>query len=575
MSDNKNTTNLKEQGKENKRELIKEDEYYSKVNEINESISYFKRIQIFLSSYRNIVYAYLVISYLVPLLILFMTLFVEGASEAIIDWVNSISIFPHVASSEEIYNEIAIVLGWYLTYIDFGWLLDIVSLGYASITNQFMFFKDIFYNSMEMTLQQSNFFGLLSVTFTIFILNFSIWLTLSYLLIPKSLWKGKANEIEYYSDKLQKALSEASTLVDANMKKKAMADVEKYKKEIIEALKKEANNDGIIEDSTKLLQVLPAYKIAILNKDSIFGNMVAGFANKKWQVHVKQQTTIENFNELKIFLFESSFNDDQKEIVYNLNWKYPIKQIFPENEEGNQKLIEALKTDKQVVKKYKVAMMQTLMVLKYFKNYPLYAAIRFLAEEGIVFDKSQSIILTNAKKIIENQLNDPKKILDLSLDLTLPNIKDKNIKKELIREYSDFINANNKEMALLENEAETEVIWEPDTTFKIRLKEYKHKYIKILQNFIKIVFENYNMKQSENFEVNIQEVFDDFFENSEADAALVQIAKFKVIKLEDFYSMLDMVMKRETIYNKEIIPLYREYFQKLKIKEILYGQKGK
>jgi len=282
-----------------------------------------------------------------------MTLFVEGASEAIIDWVNSISIFPHVASSEEIYNEIAIVLGWYLTYIDFGWLLDIVSLGYASITNQFMFFKDIFYNSMEMTLQQSNFFGLLSVTFTIFILNFSIWLTLSYLLIPKSLWKGKANEIEYYSDKLQKALSEASTLVDANMKKKAMADVEKYKKEIIEALKKEANNDGIIEDSTKLLQVLPAYKIAILNKDSIFGNMVAGFANKKWQVHVKQQTTIENFNELKIFLFESSFNDDQKEIVYNLNWKYPIKQIFPENEEGNQKLIEALKTDKQMVKNIK------------------------------------------------------------------------------------------------------------------------------------------------------------------------------------------------------------------------------
>jgi len=36
MSDNKNTTNLKEQGKENKRELIKEDEYYSKVNEIYE-----------------------------------------------------------------------------------------------------------------------------------------------------------------------------------------------------------------------------------------------------------------------------------------------------------------------------------------------------------------------------------------------------------------------------------------------------------------------------------------------------------------------------------------------------------
>lgn len=567
----KNTTKMKEQGQDNKRKLVKEDEYYSKVNEINDGINTFQKIYIYLSSYKNIVFTYAIIAYLIPILILFLTLFAEGAAEAIIDYINS-TIFGPVSSSEEVYNVIATVLGYYLYFIDFGWLLDFMTVGYFGITEQFNLFREMFFDA-DMTTQQANFFGLLLVTLIAFIFNIGFWFTLSYFLIPKSLWKGKGDMIEYNTQKLQKAISEASTLIDSKMKNKAMDSMKGYKKAVINELKKASDEKGRIIDFTKLLQVLPAYKIALINKDSIFGNQIADFANKKWQIHVKEQTTIEDFNELKVFLFESSFNKNQQNIIFNLDWMFPIHEIFPNSPEDNQKLREQLKTDAQLNKKYKIAMMQSLIVLKYFKNYPLYAAIRFLADEGIVFDKAQSIILTNGRKIIMNQINEPKKILDLSLELTLPNIKDKEIKKQLIRAYADFINANNKEIALLENEAETEVIWEPDTRFKIMLKEYKHKYIKILQNFIKTIFENYNMKQSENFETNITEVFNDFFNVTETDPALVQIASFKVIKLEDFYSMLDMVMKRETIYDKEILPLYVEYFKKLKIEQILYGEK--
>jgi len=568
-----NNAQMNQQGKDKEKELVKEDDYYSKVNEVNESINGFTKLRIWISSYKNMAITYLIIAYLIPIFILALTLFIEGASESLIDYLNSTEVYASPITSQEAFMMLASVMGTYLYYVDSGWLIDILSFGYLDIKYQFGYFKEMGETVFNLNSNQAIFLTLIVVTIVHFLFNFLFWLILSWLTISKPMWKGKSDNLEYYSQKLQKALGEATNLRDSKIKKEAMADVKKYKKKLMDELKKAKNSNDEVNDYSKLIQILPAYKIAINNKDSILGNQIAGLANKKWEIHVKQQTTIENSHELHGFLFEYQFNKPQMAIIFGLNWLHNREDVFPSNEKEDKLFFENLKKDPKAELEYKYTMLRIFMIIKFFKNYPHNSPIRFLKEKkDIEFDKRQLLIVTNAKKIIMNMKNEPRKILDLPLDLTLPDIKDEIKKKDLIREYSDFIGNNNKEIALLENEAESEVIWEPDTRFKIMMKDYKEKYKKILNFFVKTIFENYNHEQSENFEENIKKVFEDFFETSDADPALVQIAKFKVIKLEDFYDMLEWVMKTETIYGEDIQPLYKEYYKKLKIQEILYNK---
>jgi len=575
MSDtNKNASSLDNQAGKNKDKLLKEDEYYSKVNEIKETIPLSKRIGIFFSSHKKITFAFIFVSYIVPLFLLFASLVVETAGEAFFDFLNS-TIFGPFDTIEDMSHQIISFFSSYIYYVDFLWLIDLISFGYFDLNAYFSFLMDFFENNLTLTFLQSQYFTLLIIGLSTFLFNFALWLSLSYYFIPEHYWKGKGTIFDFYISKMQKAMSESSTLIDSEVKEKAMNKAKSYKKKIISELKKYTNEEGVIVKNEKILQVLPAYKVAFERKDSILGNSIASITNKKWLNTVKTQTTIEDFGELKVFLLEAQFKPEQQEILLNLNWESSIEDTFPSSKKEEVELENKIKNNKKFAKLYKKYMMQYLMVIKYFKNYPIYSAIRFLATKGIVFNKSETLIITNGRKILLNQLEDKKKILDLNLDLTLPNIKDKEVKKKLILDYSKFTNENKKMLSLLENAAKTEVLWEPDTDFKYLLSDYHTEYIKILQFFIKSIFVNYNIEYSDYFEKNIEEVFYEYFAVDNTEHPLIQISPFKVVRLEFFYAMLDMVMKRETVYNVNIRPLYIEYFNQLKIKEILYGKENK
>lgn len=564
-----NDANLSNQGKENQTELQVEEEYFARHNQIEAKLSLYKKAKIWLSSYKNISIFFLVVSYIVPIFILFITLFIETAFVDLVNYINHADLFASPITPQEAFQLMASVLGVYLYVVCSGWIIDIMSVGFFGVKEQYQIFYNYFAPDNEP--QNAVFFTLCVITLIHFIFNFLFWLILSKAVIPKHLWLGNSDNIEFYSRELQKAIAVSTNLRDGGLKEQGMKDVDMFEGKLVEELKKTKGKDGQVPFE-KLIQILPAYKIALINKNSILGNKIASVANDKWKKHVKKQTTIENCIELYGFFFEYQFSKPQQEIVKGLNWLYNIKEVFPDTPETEKALFDKINNDPKFNEQYVLYMMQTLMIVKYFKNYPMYSIIRYLKDKNVIFSNTETLIITNSRKILDNQLNNPSQIIDLSLDLTLPNIKNKEVKKQLIKSYSEFINTNNKEIALLENEAEDEVLWEPDTRFKILMKDYKEKYLKILTFFIKTTFENYNYEMSENFEENVKSVFYDFFDINETDNPLVQISKFKVIKLEYFYDMLEWVMKMETIYGVTISPLYKEYFEKLKIKEILYNE---
>jgi hypothetical protein len=561
MGENKSSIN--DHANQKKNDLKNEEEYYSSINKVEDKVSMKKKLEIILSSFKYIFITYISVFYIIPLVLPFVLyLSIGNEDNGILMFIASIfnDLFYIDIGMDSLTRLLISINYWYLLIFNFGWIFEII--GYGTDKQTLFLYEEFLKLELEQTLSYS--ISILIINIIYVLITFSLFIYIGKKGLTKEEWKGHTNDFEALSDKYQEAYKKSNVGTDKEAKEGGLSNLKSQKK-IVRGLLKKYTEVEKINYREIMYNFEKIYKISFSNNDSVMANAITKVTNQQWLDIVDESATIKNNKELFEYIFTYSFKKEHLEVIEELELEYGYK------DEKYLKLMNDKTINNNIKKIYTF---KNLMVMSIFKNYPINSIFVYLEKQDILFDLKEKLILSNADKIITNELNNIKtnknRIVDLSYKIIFPMINNEERLSEMIDKYTEFGESNETEIKKMMNEINEEDAEDENTPFNKNFKIYIKNYLRLLTYMIKETFEEMDIVHSTNLDEFVLDSFNEYFELLEEDLSSdKKISKFFTIELETFYNIVDMVLKKESMYNIEIKPFYINYFENLEILKYL------
>lgn len=557
----------------NQYEVLDRESYRDKVDKVHREIRRRDQVKIFLFSYKTAFLAYMFFVYFLPLFMsVIIGYFASEDGQMFLDDTGLKNFYVYAIQGYY----------FYIGILNLNYLLEVfnalfsINIAYDDIFSQlFLWVDDQFTAALLAQVYLFIFVFFLSFIASNVILGSLLKDT--YYLYGMSLFERRANKLQELYELSQ----------DTSAGEKRLRKIQKQKSEktsmIIKKLKAFENNITMF-----VRKAYYPYKVMFLNIDSIGANRIAGIANKRWQKHVKKNTTLESEIECIEFIIKWGMNKHQQELVAQIDFQFVCEK---KGEKGIEKVFFNDPTHIFKCEKYlQQNMFKLLAFMTAVKNMPLAPVYRFLETKNIKFDDRTKLTILATRKITDfmierKEKKTPYRVLPFSAKIIFPTFKEeKNYQQaeqvfmQLQKENRGYLARLEGLISQIEDNDEDGVI-----TFQEHYKEYKSIINKTFLEFSNIYFKDIKgfdlyFKHKSSFEEQVANILDirwfsetddKILDNFSSGNALTIIVVFSNIVIDDFLYLLNEMNKGVFGDFYVIKPYYQKLLEEQQVEPLL------